>query len=98
MLQSLLKHNSGCAEILLSSGIKTNNLDYKDKDLLFIYDFEVLKKPIYHVNDNEDTVLVLNVISNVYISLIVQEKFEDPLTTFLKHDKVMTFFFDKMFS
>jgi hypothetical protein len=44
VLEALLKNNSECAKTLLSSGITTNNKEFNDRDLLFIYNLKMLTK------------------------------------------------------
>ena len=44
VLEALLKNNSECAKTLLSSGISTNNKEFNDRDLIFIYNLKMLTK------------------------------------------------------
>ena len=44
VLEAMLKNNPDCAKTLLSSGITTNNKEFNDKDLMFIYDLKMLAK------------------------------------------------------
>jgi len=44
VLESLLKNNSECAKTLLSSRIATNNKEFNDRDLLFIYNLRMMTK------------------------------------------------------
>ena len=46
LLEGLLRTNGECAKALLSSGVSTNGKEYRDRDLLLIYDLEIFTKTV----------------------------------------------------
>ena len=42
VLEACLRHNPQCAETLLSSGVTSNNKEFTDKELLFVYNLRFL--------------------------------------------------------